>query len=44
MTGGIEEINPQGWIYMVDTWVTDIISMLTFLTRYHKKKRYIGIG
>ena len=34
MTGGIEEINPQGCIWTGDTWVMDIISMLIFLANY----------
>ena len=34
MTGGIEKINPQGWIWMGAKWVTDILPMLTFLSKY----------
>ena len=39
MTGMIGKINFQGQIWMGETWVTDIISMLTLIGNLLKKER-----
>ena len=36
MNGVIGEINYQGFTWMGDKWVTDVLSMITFLD--HKKR------
>ena len=40
MTGGIGEIHFQYLVWMGDTWVLSILSMLKFLTNYKIKYKY----